>query len=434
MIEFEEVNKIEIRSEEYQEVLGATPNWILRSGITIILLVIIILLIGSWFFKYPDVLNSRVVILTENPPVQLKAYASGKLTHIFYSENQDVQQDSVVAVIENTANLNDIFLISIMLDTLSDIRYFPENIDLKLGELQQTWSGLVRIISSYRNFIEIDYYEQKNKSLTSQINYYNKYYSGLLNQVKIMDKENSLALVQFERDKSLYNDNVIAKIDFEKSEQTYLQQKRNYESSKTSLINTQMQINQLYQQILDNNIQKTNELNTYEIQIEDALQGFKSQLAKWKQSYLIISPIDGRVSFNKVWFENQSVSAGDLIVTIIPKNEMRIIGKADIPSTGVGKVKPGQTVNIKLDNYPYMEFGMIKAKIKNISLVPITTEQGIFYTAEIELNDSILTTNYNKSIPFSQNMTGTAEIITDDLRLLERFLNPLRSIWKKSVE
>lgn len=434
MIEFEEVNKIEIRSEEYQEVLGATPNWILRSGITIILLVIIILLIGSWFFKYPDVLNSRVVILTENPPVQLKAYASGKLTHIFYSENQDVQQDSVVAVIENTANLNDIFLISIMLDTLSDIRYFPENIDLKLGELQQSWSGLVRIISSYRNFIEIDYYEQKNESLASQINYHNKYYSGLLNQVKIMDKENSLALVQFERDKSLYNDNVIAKIDFEKSEQTYLQQKRNYESSKTSLINTQMQINQLYQQILDNNIQKTNELNTYEIQIEDALQGFKSQLAKWKQSYLIISPIDGRVSFNKVWFENQSVSAGDLIVTIIPKNEMRIIGKADIPSTGVGKVKPGQTVNIKLDNYPYMEFGMLKAKVKNISLVPITTEQGIFYSAEIELNDSILKTNYNKIIPFSQNMTGTAEIITDDLRLLERFLNPLRSIWKKSVE
>jgi len=434
MIEFEEVNKIEIRSEEYQEVLGATPNWILRSGITIILLVIIILLIGSWFFKYPDVLNSRVVILTENPPVQLKAYASGKLTHIFYSENQDVQQDSVVAVIENTANLNDIFLISIMLDTLSDIRYFPENIDLKLGELQQSWSGLVRIISSYRNFIEIDYYEQKNESLASQINYHNKYYSGLLNQVKIMDKENSLALVQFERDKSLYNDNVIAKIDFEKSEQTYLQQKRNYESSKTSLISTQMQINQLKQQILENNIQKPNELKTYEIQIEEALQGFKSQLAKWKQSYLIVSPIDGKVSFNKIWFENQSVSAGDLIVTIIPKNEMRIIGKADIPSTGVGKVKPGQTVNIKLDNYPYMEFGMLKAKVKNISLVPITTEQGIFYSAEIELNDSILKTNYNKIIPFSQNMTGTAEIITDDLRLLERFLNPLRSIWKKSVE
>ncbi|MDY0143599.1 MAG: HlyD family efflux transporter periplasmic adaptor subunit, partial [Bacteroidales bacterium] len=105
-----------------------------------------------------------------------------------------------------------------------------------------------------------------------------------------------------------------------------------------------------------------------------------------------------------------------------------------IPSTGIGKVKPGQTVNIKLDNYPYMEFGIIKAKIKNISLVPISTEQGIFYTAEIEINDSVLITNYNKSIPFSQNMTGIAEIITDDVRLLERFLNPLRSIWRESVK
>jgi HlyD family secretion protein len=314
------------------------------------------------------------------------------------------------------------------------VKYFPESIGVNLGELQQSWSGLVRIISSYRNFTELDFYEQKNESLASQINYHNKYYSGLLVQIKIMEKENDLSLIQFERDESLYQDGVIAKVDFEKSEQTYLQQKRSYESSKTSLISTQMQINQLRQQILDNNIQKANELKTYEIQIEEALQGFKSQLAKWKQSYLIVSPIDGQVSFNKIWFENQSISAGDLVVTIIPKEEMRIIGKADIPSTGIGKVKSGQTVNIKLDNYPYMEFGMIKAKIKNISLVPITTEQGIFYTAEIELNDSVLTTNYNKSIPFSQNMTGTAEIITDDVRLLERFLNPLRSIWRESVE
>ena len=104
MPKLEEINKIEIRSEEYQEVLGASPNWLLRAGVTIILLVIVILLIGSWFFKYPDVLNSQVVILTENPPVQLKANSSGKLTHIFYSENQSVQKDSIVAVIENTAD------------------------------------------------------------------------------------------------------------------------------------------------------------------------------------------------------------------------------------------------------------------------------------------------------------------------------------------
>jgi hypothetical protein len=38
---------------------------------------------------------------------------------------------------------------------------------------------------------------------------------------------------------------------------------------------------------------------------------------------------------------------------------------------------------------------------------------------------------YDKTLPFSQQMTGTAEIITDDLRLLERLLNPIRSVVKR---
>lgn len=80
-----------------------------------------------------------------------------------------------------------------------------------------------------------------------------------------------------------------------------------------------------------------------------------------------------------------------------------------------------------------MEFGMFRGTIKNISLVPISAEQGIFYTAQIQL-DSCLVSNYNKTIPFSQNMSGTAEIIADDLRLLERFMNPIRALWKDRVE
>lgn len=41
---------------------------------------------------------------------------------------------------------------------------------------------------------------------------------------------------------------------------------------------------------------------------------------------------------------------------------------------------------------------------------------------------------YGKQLKFSQQMTGTAEILTDDVRLLERFFNPLKSVWKKNVE
>ncbi len=112
---------------------------------------------------------------------------------------------------------------------------------------------------------------------------------------------------------------------------------------------------------------------------------------------------------------------------------INIIGRVEIPSVGVGKVKIGQNVNIKLDNFPYMEFGLLRGKVKSISLIPFITDNGLMYSAEIEIPETLIT-NYGTELQFSQNMSGLSEIITDDVRLLERLLSPLRSIWKKNVE
>lgn len=86
-----------------------------------------------------------------------------------------------------------------------------------------------------------------------------------------------------------------------------------------------------------------------------------------------------------------------------------------------------------MDYFQYMKFGLLQGKIKSFSLTPTRTQNGSFYTAEIEMPDTLIS-NYGKHLKFSQEMTGTAEIITDDIRLLERFLNPLKSIWKKNIE
>ena len=88
-------------------------------------------------------------------------------------------------------------------------------------------------------------------------------------------------------------------------------------------------------------------------------------------------------------------------------------------------------VNVKFDNFPYLEFGMVRVQIKNISLVPIAVaEDKKFYMLEVEFPEKLLT-NYGKELTFSQEMTGTAEIITEDLRLLDKFLNPIKAVIKK---
>lgn len=428
----EEFKNIEIRSEDVQEILGAAPRWIIRSGIAVIFCVILSILIGSWFFKYPDVIQSNITLTTLNPPASLKALTSGKITDLFYSENEKVNKQDIIAIIENTANYNDVVSLKNILDTLSDVIFLSDTTSFKLGELQQYYSSFSRLLKDYKNSKDLDYYNEKIKSVHKQISDYKIYFDRLWTQRNLQEEELNIAKIQFQRDESLYKQSIYSKTDIEKSEQAFLQQKLSFESSRTTLANTQMQINQLDQQILDLKLQETQNISKQEIAIEESLQNLKSQIEKWEQTYLIKSPIAGNVTFTKIWSKNQNIQAGEIVATIIPENEINIIGKVKIPATGVGKVKINQNVNIKLDNFPYMEFGLLRGSIKSISLIPVLSENGAIYSAEIEIPDTLIS-NYGKNLKFSQEMTGIADIITDDVRLLERFLAPLKSIWKKNL-
>jgi HlyD family secretion protein len=51
------------------------------------------------------------------------------------------------------------------------------------------------------------------------------------------------------------------------------------------------------------------------------------------------------------------------------------------------------------------------------------------YVVEVQLPQD-MKTNYNIPLKFSQEMKGSAEIITEDLRLIQRFFNPIKSLLK----
>lgn len=53
-------DNIELRSDKVRSIIGQIPPLIIRSGISVILLVIIALLIGSCYFKYPYTITTTV--------------------------------------------------------------------------------------------------------------------------------------------------------------------------------------------------------------------------------------------------------------------------------------------------------------------------------------------------------------------------------------
>ena len=92
--------------------------------------------------------------------------------------------------------------------------------------------------------------------------------------------------------------------------------------------------------------------------------------------------------------------------------------------SGSGKIKAGHAVNIKFDDFPDTQFGMVRGTVESISLV----QSDEFYIVRVNLPDS-LHTNYKKTLPFKQNMTGSAEILTDELPLAARIINPIKSLF-----
>jgi hypothetical protein len=64
------------RSEEVQEIMGKMPHWIIRSGITLIGILILCLIAGAWFFSYPDAVPAHVTIITRGQAYSVTADAA----------------------------------------------------------------------------------------------------------------------------------------------------------------------------------------------------------------------------------------------------------------------------------------------------------------------------------------------------------------------
>lgn len=60
--------------------------------------------------------------------------------------------------------------------------------------------------------------------------------------------------------------------------------------------------------------------------------------------------------------------------TVLP-HENPVYAELTLPTEGAGKVEQGQEVIIKLDNYPYLQFGSLIGKVENISTITNTSNE-----------------------------------------------------------
>ena len=421
---------LKIYSEEVRDVLSAPPKAIFKWGNTILLVFILLLLFLSWFIKYPDIIRAEVLITTQIPPEKLVAKTSGKIQAILIDDKTIVNESTPLAVIENAANYKDVFLLKAITDTISlSHSKFPfEKLQAaQFGEIENSFAMFQKEYIASELNKQLQPYKVESSAQNFEAIQLRERLQLLEGQKEINKSELKLLKTDVERYEKLFKKGIISAQEIEKQRLIYLQAEKNYKSLLSSISQLKSSINEL------NRSSKTTVINesTTSINLErSVMQSFyqlKKAIKDWELNYVFRSSVKGTVSFLQIWSENQTINAGENMFSIIPSTEKGYIGKVKAVAQNSGKLQIGQKVNIRLANYPDREFGVIEGKLKTISLTPDKEGNLIL---NIELPNG-LQTSYKKQINFQQEMTGTADIITEDLRLLERLLYQFRDVFRR---
>ncbi|MDW3208912.1 MAG: HlyD family efflux transporter periplasmic adaptor subunit [Reichenbachiella sp.] len=420
------MSNLKIVSKE--EIIGAPPSWLTRSGSHIILILIIFALGMSKLVKYPEVISSSITISATNKPISILANSSGYIANISVEEGQLVNQGEILCEVENEINYESINDLKNYLDkyekwkTSLHFNQF-ETIELKhLGNIQNAFDEFNLNIKKYNIYLINNTEVLADNKIKDEI----EYLKSIIEQKKILIKVNreklDLTKKWHKKDSSLFSIKALSEKEYEKSKMNLITESNYLATTKIDLISLESTLKTKLNErqsvaftILHNNLD-------YQMKIQGNLNILKSLISSWEYNYILRASIYGKLTYQKLWEKNQFINKGDEFATLIPLDN-KVFGYSYISELGYGKISLKDKVIIKLNDYPSLEYGSLIGIVSHISI--IRKEEG--YLLKVEFPEG-MKTNYDKSINFFQDMTGTMEIVTEDISLFDRFFNRLRTI------
>jgi multidrug resistance efflux pump len=419
-----------LHSEPVREIMGTPPRNLITWGTSIMAVLFVMFLLAAWFIEYPDIIPAQIEITSRRPPVTITARADGKISELMVADKDEIPAGTILAVIESAAYYGDIVELESSLSNTSITQNTnPELLPQlkRLGELQQPFSHFIQSYNRLHNYITNDYLGNRINALKDEINASRQYIEALRLKEKLLLSDQELEIKRFRRDSLLMISGTISQAEYEKSLQALLAGKMVLQQMRLDILSDLINLNRKEQEVQDLALKRDEEVQQLILIAEGARSELSGALDIWKNRFLLVSPVAGQVTFLRFWSRDQVVSAGDGIMTVVPAEQGEFIGRATLAMQKSGKVRAGMPVSIKLSGYPYLEFGLVRGAVNSISLVPDDN----MYSVEIGLPEG-LTTNYGKELPYNQNMSGIAEIMTDNMNLLQKIVYPFKYLLTKN--
>jgi multidrug resistance efflux pump len=429
----EEQHYVELRSEDVQEILGTPPHWLVRWGTAIVLAGFAMMICAAWFIRYPDVVEAKVTITTAVPPVDVVARTDGRIYKVLTPDKKLVQENDLLVVMQSTADYEDVLNLDMAVDAwqrsdLDSLKLLTPVRNLSLGDIQADYADFVQQLENFQlgkgsksaaANSNIGSIKQQINQLEQSIAYEERGLKRVNDQLKTAEE-------LYEKQKELYEQGITSRVDFEKERTKLADLERQRDVYEDNMLRKRNEIINLRKGITDASLGQAETASNTSSRLLGSLNTLRSSINKWKQTYLITAPIAGRVAYVSS-IEKKYVQEGEQVLTLVPPQTKAIVGRVLLPVESSGKVKPEQRVIIKLNGYPYQEYGTLKGFVIDKSLIPRDNQYSVLVSVSTNENNNLFT-SHNREIQFEQQLQGKVEIITEEKGFIARITDQIFSV------
>lgn len=418
------------RTEEVQTIIDRMP--VTGSTYVAIVTAVVVLttILLGFLIKYPDTVDGQISITARYAPVRIVSNANGQL-HLFKKNNEEVAQNDILSYIDNAALYKDVESLGALLENYQVVSVDKNDVlpaELQLGEVSSAYNNFVVAHYQYCRFLQMNTYPTQKNSLKRQIAMDSVILDNITEEIGLRREILDIAAKQSRRDSLLYASKALTEADWLSKRKERLSEQESYQ---VLLTNRSTVLSRIHSNTLDLerlSIEEAETINKLMVQLQAGKNELTNTIDVWKKKYVTYAPLSGRVEYLGFWRENSFIQSGEELFSVIPvKNEIE--GEVIIPSVGAGKVKEGLSVNVKLDNFPYDEYGSIRGVVKSISHITnnIQTNNGNVNTYRVVVSfPQGSKTNYGNQLSLNFETKGTAEIITRKKQLIHRLFDNLK--------
>ena len=414
-----------IRSESVQEILGRMPHWMIRYGISVLFGLLILLVLLSWFIRYPDAVVGRGVLTTADPPRSLVAHSAGKLALLSFEDGAQVQAGDLLAVVESAAD-------PAAMDTLGDLLRsaqlvldsgavsLPALPELQLGEAQGEYAELRAAIAELVRWNTDMLRHQRDAQAQARIALMRRMIATAEAQVTWSAKKMVNSRIEAGIDTALAAKGFVHASEFRRKQNEFIDQQLQYVNLEKAAQQQRMSLLELEAAFAEQLRQDGEHAQELQDRARTSIARLSASRSAWAFSQEMRAPVSGRLHLNGRMALHDPIRQGDTLLQVAP-GDVHHVFEAFLPVEGSGQVAMGAKVFVQLDAFPANEYGRLIGTVRSLAVMP--SRGG--YRIVVELGNDLVS-SYGKDLPFTPAMPGVAEVIMRDRSILQRIIDRVR--------